>query len=118
MSDIALPQWYWTRGLHDATILRAEQIDVAAVPGGAYEQNCLQLHLDTRIALFDTSISSIRFYNYKVLSEDTALEGAWWLSDTIRTVGSKYLLEIQLQNGREIQTFAIRFTRCEVERKR
>lgn len=116
MSSDFFPQWYWTRGLHDATIVKVEHIDTMHHSSGKYYQNCLRLHLDTKIALFDTTISTINFYNYKILSNDIDLTGAWWLSDTIRTIGTKYLLEIQVQNQRKIQTCSVRFTHCEVER--
>lgn len=115
-----LPAWYWPWGLHDAIIDQAIRCDRPQWIDGTYYHNSLTLSLDPRNALWDTTVSTITLLNYKVLSDDFDPTGCWWLSDTLRQVNSKYLLEIQLGNYEkhkaENKTYTVRFTHCIVER--
>lgn len=120
MDNTNLPAWYWPRGLHDAIIVQVLRCDRPQCIGGTYYHNSLTLSLDSRGALWDTTVSTITMLNYKVLSDDFDPTGCWWVSDTLRQVDSKYLLEIQLgsyeKHKTENKTYTVRFTHCIVER--
>ena len=84
------PAWYWVKGLHDAHITLAEAFefpfdyDRYTRKKNTYDRNCLTLTLDAAGAMFDTSVKTIRLYNYKYLSPDAMLEGhgtLWWIGD-------------------------------------
>ena len=72
--------------------------------------------------MFDSSVKEIRFFNYKILTEDISLENrnkVWWLADRLEKVGEHYTLEIDLQDfdsDPENFIFKIRFDYAEVER--
>ena len=120
MDNANLPAWYWPWGLHDAIIDQVLRCDRPQWIDGTYYHNSLTLSLDSRNALWDTTVSTITLLNYKVLSDDFDPTGCWWLFDTLRQVNSKYLLEIQLENYEkrkaENKTYTVRFTHCIVER--
>ena len=120
MDNTNLPAWYWPRGLHDAIIVQVLRCDRPQCIDGTYYHNSLTLSLDPRNALWDTTVSTITMLNYKVLSDDFDPTGCWWVSDTLRQVDSKYLLNIQLGNYEKHKagnkTYTVRFTHCIVER--
>lgn len=111
------PPWYWTNGLHDAQIT---SFDVVKLD---YDytlknpiRNYLQLNLNSKNALFDTSIKAIRFYNFKCdnLNE---FNKTYWLSDELNKVDGKFILKISLTklNG-EFPDVEIKFDDAEVIR--
>ncbi len=66
-----LPEWYWHRGLHDAKIVRIEKLELPY----DYKQripirNCFVVHMDSKQAMFDTSVREIRLFNYKILTAE------------------------------------------------
>ena len=122
------PAWYWVKGLHDAHITLVESFefpfdyDRYTREKNTYDRNCLTLTVDAAGAMFDTSVKSIRLYNYKYLSPETALEGhgtLWWIGDRLTVSDGRFELEIDLYDGEafpEEFTVRIRFDRAEVER--
>lgn len=87
-----------------------------------YDRNLLTLKINAKGAMFDSSVKEIRFFNYKILTEDISLENrnkVWWLADRLEKVGEHYTLEIDLQDfdsDPENFIFKIRFDYAEVER--
>ena len=120
------PEWYWVGGLHDAGITGAETFefpfDYNKFNGqkSKYNRNLLKLTIDSKSALYDTSVHEIRFYNYQILTPDISLENRktiWWLSDRLIENDNDFVLEIDLQDFDsypEDFTFKIRFERAEV----
>ena len=122
-----LPEWYWTKGLHDAHITLAEAFEFPfdynrfTKEKSRYDRNCLTLTVDASVAMFDTAVKTIRLYNYKYLSEST-LEGRgtlWWITDRLTVCESHFELEIDLYDGEHFPkefTVKVKFDRAEVER--
>ena len=66
------PEWYWTKGLHDAGIIEVESFefpfDYNKFVGqkSKYNRNLLKLKIDSKGAIYDTSVKEIHFYNYRL----------------------------------------------------
>lgn len=122
------PEWYWAAGLHDACIAGVEAFefpfDYNKFIGqkNKYDRNLLTLKINAKGAMFDSEVKELRFFNYKILTEDISLENrnkVWWLADRLSVCGDHYTLEIDLQDFDsypEDFTFKIKFDRAEVER--
>ena len=122
------PDWYWTTGLHDAGIVGVESFefpfDYNKFFGqkSKYNRNLLKLKIDSKGAIYDTSVKEIHFYNYKILTPDISLENRkiiWWLADRLIANDHNFVLEIDLQDFNaypEDFTFKIKFERIEVVR--
>lgn len=112
--------WYWSKGLHDAEILRVRETELQY----NYHQrhpirNMLELTLDSAHAMFDTSIKALRFYNYKIISGDiNRPTGAWWYADTITETSNHITIEIKYttKQNRNIAAVKIQFDKIEVVR--
>ena len=126
------PEWYWTRGLHDACIIGAESFEY---PFGydkyrdekdQYNRNVFTLKINAEDAMFDSKVKEIRFFNYKILSNHIRLQNrkkVWWLADRLSEENSysyyNYMLEIDLQDFASSPTeftFKIKFGWAEVDR--
>lgn len=122
------PAWYWIKGLHDAGITEVEVFEFPfdykkfIEEKNKYTRNLLKLKVDSKGALFDTTVKEIRFYNYKILTPDISLENRkviWWLSDRLSEVDGYFVLEIDLHDSKsypEDLTFKVKFERAEVIR--
>ena len=122
------PEWCWARGLHDAGITDVEvfefPFDYNKFVGqkSNYNRNLLKLKIDSKGAMYDTSVKEIHFYNYKVLTPDISLKNRkiiWWISDRLIANSDRFILEIDLHDFNsypEDFTFKIRFQRAEVVR--
>ena len=111
-----VPQWYWHRGLHDALVLGVETQEFAYdVTQAKPVRNCMTICLDARGALFDTSVTAIRLYNYKVL-QGTELKGCHWMQDRLLREKEKFILDITAL-GKDDFLYSVRFDFAEVERK-
>ena len=119
------PFWYWTQGLHDAQVLRAETFEIPFNKARKqyYDCSCLKLHLDSSGALLDRFVKSITFYNCKILVDNShlggyqkgSIDGCYWMQDILKYENGKYVLDISLL-GRDDFLFRIRFDDAEVER--
>lgn len=92
----SFPLWYWSRGLHDAKIVYAEKKESKWDP---LDKN-LVLKIDCDGALFEDSITEIRFKRIKIKPEDfdiNLLNEGWWLSDELSVKGNHYLLDLKFQ---------------------
>lgn len=70
-----LPAWYWERGLHDAQLLSAELQD-----------DTLTLRLDSRGAMFDSTVLQISFLGTRLktpLPQPDKKTKFYWLGDTL-----------------------------------
>lgn len=122
------PEWYWIRGLHDAGITGVEVFDFPfdynkfICEKNNYNRNLLKLKIDSKGALFDTTVKEIRFYNYKILTPDVSFDtrkAIWWLSDRLSEVDGGFVLEIDLitsESYPEDFTVKVKFERAEVIR--
>lgn len=105
------PDWYWTRGLHDAVVLSVTEKD-----------NYLQICLDSTNAMLERDIQKISLFKYKIQTPEIRLEeleNAWWLRDTVEMLPNhQYLLEIIFETGRrKRKRLAVLFKTAEIERK-
>ena len=122
------PEWYWQRGLHDAAIIDVDSFefpfDYNKYVGekSKYNRNLFILKIDAKGAMFDSTIKEIRFFNYKILSDNIELKNRkkiWWLADRLLEENGHYVLEIDLQDFDSFPqefTFKIKFARAEVDR--
>ena len=122
------PEWYWIHRLHDACIVSVETFEFPYDYGKFVGQksknmrNLLSLKIDAEGAMFDTKVKEIRFFNYRVLSDNISLAGrnkVWWLADRLIAHSDSFTLEIDLQDfdsDPEEFTFEIEFERAEVDR--
>ena len=119
-----VPQWYWLRGLHDALVLGVETQEFAYdVTQARPVRNCMVIRLDARGALYDTSVTAIRLYNYKVLRDGSQTGGygegltdCYWMQDRLRREKEKFILDITAL-GEDDFLYSVRFDFAEVERK-
>ena len=119
-----LPEWYWNRGLHDAKIVRIEKLELPY----DYKQrtptrNCFVFHMDSKQAMFDTSVREIRLFNYKILTAELSspdIEGTYWITDQLTEENGKYVLQVELRNCGRNSTYnfilKIRFESAEIIR--
>ena len=122
------PEWYWLNGLHDACIINTEMLEFQfdynkfIEQKSNYNRNLLKLEINSKDAMFDSTVKEVHFYNYKILTTDISLENRkslWWLSDRLTANNDHYVLEIDLHdfNSRpEDFTLKIKFERAEVVR--
>ncbi len=111
------PEWYWTRGLHDAKIVSATTKESDWNP----DDDCLTFKMNCHGAMFESDIKEIHFYNFKILTNNfdiNLLNGAWWLSDELTQQDNHYLLELEYDTAECIaETVNFTFKRAEVIRK-
>lgn len=111
-----VPQWYWHRGLHDALVLGVDTREFDYdVRQRKPVRNCMVIRLDARGALFDTSVTAIRLYNYRVL-RGAELKGCYWMQDRLRREKDKFILDITALGEHDF-LYSVRFDFAEVERK-
>ena len=122
------PEWYWVSGLHDACIVGVETFefpyDYNKFVGEKNKYNCnlFAIKINAKGALYDNTVKEIRFFNYKVLTDQITLIGRekiWWMADKLVDHGDYYTLEIELQDFDsypEDFTYKIKFERAEVDR--
>ena len=122
------PEWYWVSGLHDACIVGVESFEFPfdynkfAGEKNKYIRNLFSLKINAKGALYDNTVKEIRFFNYKVLTDQITLIGRekiWWMADKLVDHGYYYTLEIELQDfdsDPEDFTYKIKFERAEVDR--
>ena len=99
------PDWYWKYGLHDAVILSVSELQL--VPDYKEKKpkfNCLEIELDSKNALYERDIKTIRLYNYKIKTPDidiNSIDKPWWMGDTIKELNNKcYSLDIEIESAR------------------
>ena len=111
------PDWYWSRGLHDAKIISVSTKQSNWNP----EDNCLTFKISCDGALFETDITEIRFHNFRIKTNDfdiNLLNGGWWLSDELSESGNQYLLELKFDTIKcKTKVIQITFKKAEVIRK-
>ena len=117
------PDWYWKYGLHDAVILSVSELQL--VPDYKEKKpkfNCLEIELDSKNALYERDIKTIRLYNYKIKTLDVdinSIDKPWWMGDTIKELNNKqYSLDIEIESARGSRKhFIVEFEIPEIERK-
>ena len=117
--DNNFPSWYWAKGLHDAQIICKLPciIDYSHLSKSNLQiRNGLEICLDSSKAMFDSTIKLLRFYNFKEITPDIDIDGWWWESDSIKKVGSKYILEINIFRLMSRRKYIIQFETCDVLR--
>lgn len=111
-----IPQWYWSRGLHDAVITGTKLIHTPLVIGGKHCNNCFVLYIDAAQAMFDLSVREIRFYNCSGFDTLLDCRGDWWIEDTLEKSNGKYILSLTVGNRFGNRCVSLRFVDCEVLR--
>ena len=110
------PEWYWSHGLHDANIVSATKKE----SDWSVDDYSLILKIDCEGALFETNITEIHFYNYKILTSNfdiNVLNGGWWLSDELTSKDDGYLLNLTFDTKKcETRNLKIRFQKIKVIR--
>jgi len=117
------PDWYWKYGLHDAVILSVYELQL--VPDYKEKKpkfNCLEIELDSKNALCERDIKTIRLYNYKIKTPDIDINSIykpWWMGDTIKELNNqRYSLDIEIESARGSRKhFIVEFEIPEIERK-
>ena len=109
------PVWYWIYGLHDAKIYKISCFEME------YDhkkkntrRNCFELLLDASRAIYDTQVTCIRLFNYKILSGNADVSGQWWMEDSLNISGRKYLLKLTTSDCKANQELVILFDDAEV----
>ena len=122
------PEWYWVSGLHDACIVGVESFEFPfdynkfVREKNKYNRNLFAVKIKAKGALYDKTVKEIRFFNYKVLTDQITLIGRekiWWMADKLVDHGDYYTLEIELRDldsDPEDFTYKIKFERAEVDR--
>lgn len=113
-----MPDWYWKKGLHDAHILGEVVLTRDQLDASGYIANGIELRLDSSMAMFDTEICAIRFFNYKELTPEIPLADSWWTEDTLLKKGNKFLLQLKVLKQKQWYVYQLRFEACEVIRCR
>ncbi len=113
----SLPDWYWNKGLHDAEIKKIsfQTLDYDYTQDNPI-RNCLLVELDSRNALFDTKVTSIKFYNAKVNTGVIDVSGYWWVDDELSCNNKKYKLVIYIRNANEKASIQILFDSADILR--
>lgn len=111
------PDWYWKRGLHDADIkcVAYQQFDCDYTQKNPI-RNSITISLDSRNALFDTTIDSIVFYNAKMITNDIDYAGTWWVNDELSFSNNKFHIKIFIESKIKKSCIQIQFDRAEVIR--
>ncbi len=117
------PDWYWYYGLHDAEISEINELQLLPdYKSKTPKYNCLEIALDCRGALYETNITKINLYNYKIILGNlpsNTEKKIWWIGDTL-TVNhaKKYILNLKLENasGKRID-LEIKFEDASIESK-
>lgn len=113
-----LPEWYWTKGLHDATIVSIEYDELMYDYSEKHpDRNYLSVIIDSHNALFETDIKELRFYNVKFSDEMTRYAGYWWVGDNLSWDGNRFCLSIEVMSTNDSGSFTIFFDRAEVIRQ-
>ena len=110
--------------VHDALVLGVETQEFAYdVTQAKPVRNCMTIRLDAKAALFDTSVTAIHLFNYKVLEDGSesggygeGLTGCYWMQDRLRREKEKFILDITAL-GEDDFLYSVRFDFAEVERK-
>ncbi len=117
------PDWYWSRGLHDAEVLSMDALEQEA-DWQQQQPPCryLELALNCHHAMFEQHITKITFYHYHIIHEDLDRDNnkdrLWWLHDELTTLpDSRYLLKIVFCKGnRNDLCLHIKFRYAKIER--
>lgn len=97
-----IPQWYWTRGLHDAEIVDVcEKYD--------RENVNMLITLDSRFAMFESTIESIELVNYECDCDLNFMKDCIWIEDQLLLDDGGYTLNVTLQKGSEFFDVQITF---------
>ncbi len=113
-----IPNWYWVNGLHDAKVtnLSFENFDYDYTKRNPI-RNCITIQLDTRNAMFDTSIKAIKLLNSKIVQGDMDFVDWFWKDDILTTSHKGFELQITLISNRHIKICKISFENVIVEKK-
>ncbi len=113
------PAWYWSLGLHDAKITRVSFFELPFdYKKKDSKRNCFELLLDASGAIYDTQITSIRLYNYKISSGNADIQGQWWMCDSLSFDSGKHILYLTTTDSKDNHyEIVVRFDDAEVVRK-
>ncbi len=114
---MVMPNWYWEKGLHDAKIISCQ------IENFNYDyskpnpvRNCITIELDSGMAMFDTTLKAIKFFNAKFIQGDIQGENWFWNYDIIKENSKGYELEINLVSYPKRKKCKIVFENVIIER--
>ena len=112
------PEWYWTRGLHDAEIISFKQMSLSTDWKSKNPRyNCLEICFNSSGAM--TKLKRIEFYNYSLKMEFdiNTIEKPWWMGDNLtRLADGRFLLDITVEDAKgKKHFFSVSFEDIEVE---
>ena len=112
-----IPNWYWKKGLHDAKITgwQFENFDYDYSQRNPI-RNCITVELDSRMALFDTTLKTIKFVNAKIIQGDTQCVNWFWKDDIVQKTYKGYEIEITLTPYPSTKKMKIAFENIIIER--
>jgi len=113
----SFPNWYWKKGLHDAEIKKIsfQFLDYDYTLANPI-RNYLLVELDSCNAMFETKITSIKFYNAKIIAGKTDISGYWWVYDELICNKGKYTLLINARSVDQKVSIHISFDNADVFR--
>ena len=111
------PDWYWTKGLHDAKVINVlfKNIDYEFTKRNPI-RNFLDIQLDSQKAMFDTTIKSIKLYNSKIIEGDLDFIGWYWKDDKLIETTKGFELEITLILYPHTKKIKISFEKVDIGR--
>ena len=119
MKNCNLPEWYWSRGLHDAKIV---SVEIKQLSDWNQYDNCLIFKINGHGAMFDQDIIEIRFFHFRFNKVDFdifSLNGSWWLHDDISEKNGEYQLFLEFDDKNcERKTVEFSFKSAEVTRRK
>lgn len=118
------PDWFWSRGLHDAEVLSIEEKETLpdySKPLPVY--NYLSIKLDAEHAMFEHDITEIRFFNYKLKGFEAKLPTEFpmfWMCEDLEQISeNRFEIKIELTTVREKHKFIhLTFQSAQVFKKR
>lgn len=108
----------WVKGLYDAEIVDVKKENYIY----DYKQknptrNMFEIVIEANQAMNDTSIKSIRLYNYKVIAGSEDIVHAWWYEDEITEINGLKKLKLILRHSKgKFSEIIIMFDKMEIVR--
>lgn len=109
------PKWYWSRGLHDAIVKSVHLKEFSFNHRDKNQiRNSLIIEVDSRCAMYDTTICTIRFININKKALDnlelSSLIGSWWIQDDLSFCQNKRKWTIKIFFGKtKTKTVSLNF---------
>lgn len=97
-----MPDWYWIYGLHDAKIKSVSELILE--PNWKSKErsyNCLEFCIDCSGALYESNITKISLFNYKIKACEGGISwygDTWWMYDELTQTPNGFTLTLTTEN--------------------